>query len=112
MENAGNSKSSPLIDRFLNSIERIGNRLPDPAILFLISLVTIWFLSLLLAPVSFTEIDPRSGEPITINNLLTGTALASFLSSMVTTFTSFTPLGVVLVAMLGVGSGRTLWLYK
>ncbi|TDI71265.1 MAG: AbgT family transporter [Bacteroidetes bacterium] len=103
MENAGNSKSSAVIDRLLNAIERIGNRLPDPAILFLISLVTIWFLSLLLAPVSFTEIDPRSGEPITINNLLTGTALASFLSSMVTTFTSFTPLGVVLVAMLGVG---------
>ncbi len=103
MENSGNKKTATLIDRLLNAIERIGNRLPDPAILFLISLVAIWVLSLLLAPVSFTEIDPRSGEPIKVNNLLTGTALVNFLSNMVTTFTSFAPLGVVLVAMLGVG---------
>ena len=103
MEEFGTKKTALLIDRFLNAIERIGNRLPDPAVLFLISLITIWVLSLLLAPVSFTEIDPRSGEPISVNNLLTGAALANFLSSMVTTFTSFAPLGVVLVAMLGVG---------
>ena len=51
----------------------------------------------------FTDIDPRSGDPIRVINLLTGPALATFLSSMVTIFTSFAPLGVVLVAMLGVG---------
>ena len=98
-----NSKNSPVIDKFLNTIERVGNKLPDPAVLFLISMIIIWVLSWMLAPVVFTEIDPRSGEPISVNNLLTGTALASFLSNMVTTFTSFAPLGVVLVAMLGVG---------
>jgi aminobenzoyl-glutamate transport protein len=103
MEHSGQSKSTPIIDRFLNTIERVGNKLPDPAVLFLISLVIVWVLSSMLAPVVFSEIDPRSGEAITINNLLTGTSLASFLSNMVTTFTSFAPLGVVLVAMLGVG---------
>ena len=103
MADTGSSPSTPFIDRLLNGIEKIGNRLPDPAILFLISLIIVWVLSLLLAPVTFTEIDPRSGEAITIINLLSGTALANFLSNMVTTFTSFAPLGVVLVAMLGVG---------
>ena len=103
MENSGRKNESQIIDRLLNGIERVGNKLPDPAVLFLISLVAVWVLSLVLAPVVFSEIDPRSGEPITINNLLTGSALASFLSNMVTTFTSFAHLGVVLVAMLGVG---------
>jgi len=92
-----------LIDRFLNAIERIGNLLPDPALLFLGGMILVWILSLIFAPMTFTEIDPRTGEAIKIQNLLTGAALANFLSNMVTTFTGFAPLGVVLVAMLGVG---------
>ncbi len=94
---------SRFIDRMLNGIEVLGNKLPDPAILFLIAMLTIWVLSALLAPVQFSEIDPRSGEPLQIKNQLTGGSIAVFLSTMVTTFTGFAPLGVVLVAMLGVG---------
>ena len=91
------------INRMLNMIEAVGNKLPDPAMLFLIAMLLVWVFSAILAPVSFTEIDPRSGQPIVVNNMLTGSALANFLANMVTTFTSFAPLGVVLVAMLGVG---------
>lgn len=91
------------LDRFLNGIERAGNTLPDPAILFVIALVLVWLLSALLAPVLFAEIDPRSGKPIQVQNLLTGTAFATFLSTMVNVFVTFPPLGVVLVALLGVG---------
>lgn len=100
---AANVESTRWIDRALNTIERLGNKLPDPAALFLILLVLVWVLSALLAPVSFSEIDPRNGQPIKINNQLTGASIAAFLSNMVTTFTSFHPLGVVLVALLGVG---------
>src|ERR687898_2398606 len=100
---AANVESPRWIDRALNTIERLGNKLPDPDALFLILLVLVWVLSALLAPVSFSEIDPRNGQPIRINNQLTGASIASFLSNMVTTFTSFHPLGVVLVALLGVG---------
>ena len=91
------------VARFLNAVERVGNKLPDPAIIFLFALLLIWVLSWLLSGISFSAIDPRTSEPIIINNLLTGNALANFLSTMVTTFTSFAPLGVVLVAMMGVG---------
>jgi aminobenzoyl-glutamate transport protein len=91
------------VDRVLNTIERIGNKLPDPAALFLILLILVWILSALLAPVEFSEIDPRTKQPIRVNNQLTGGSIAAFLSNMVTTFTSFHPLGVVLVALLGVG---------
>lgn len=84
-------------------VERAGNKLPDPAILFFGLMVSIWVLSAIFSNVSFAEIDPATGEPIQIKNLLTGEALASFLSNMVSTFTGFAPLGIVLVAMLGVG---------
>lgn len=89
--------------RALNTIERVGNKLPDPAIIFLISMLTIWVLSFIFSQMTFEAIDPRTGQPIVVNNLLAGDSLASFLSGMVKTFTGFAPLGVVLVAMLGVG---------
>ena len=91
------------VDRALDTIERIGNRLPDPAALFLIFLILVWIVSALLASVQFTEIDPRTDAPIEVKNMLAGPNMASFLSRMVTIFTSFHPLGVVLVALLGVG---------
>jgi aminobenzoyl-glutamate transport protein len=91
------------LDRFLNLIERAGNTLPDPAILFIIALVIVWVASALLAPVQFVELDPRNAMPIRVQNLLTGDAMAAFLSNMVTVFVTFPPLGIVLVALLGVG---------
>lgn len=91
------------IDRFLNGIEYVGNKLPDPAMIFLFSMLLIWVLSAIFSNFTFSAIDPRTGEAIVVNNLLTGDNLAGFLAGMVKTFTGFAPLGVVLVAMLGVG---------
>ncbi len=98
------------LPRALDAIERIGNKLPDPAVLFLVGLVTTWILSKWLAGMAFSEIDPRTispenpaGSPIRVVDMLTGPKLAAFLASMVKTFTDFHPLGVVLVALLGVG---------
>jgi p-aminobenzoyl-glutamate transporter AbgT len=95
-----------LIDRFLNSIERVGNKLPDPALLFVFALFGIWIISWLMAREGVTfQMPTLSGDPKpeAIVNQLSGTALAKFFSNMVETFTSFHPLGVVLVALLGVG---------
>ncbi|GGO75054.1 AbgT family transporter [Bowmanella pacifica] len=89
--------------RALDKIEKVGNKLPDPAVIFLLSLVIVWVLSALLANMSFDALDPRTGKNIEVQNLLTGASLADFMSRMVTIFTSFAPLGVVLVSMLGIG---------
>ena len=91
------------LDRFLSVIEVAGNKLPDPALLFVIALLIVWVLSAALSNVAFAEIDPRNGKPIQIQNQLTGAAMAAFLANMVTVFVNFPPLGVVLVALLGVG---------
>jgi aminobenzoyl-glutamate transport protein len=91
------------IARSLDVVERVGNKLPDPVVLFLLLMVVAWLVSWWLSGVSFTEIDPRTGQPVQIQNQLAGESLTAFMSKMVGTFTSFPPLGVVLVAMLGLG---------
>jgi len=88
---------------FLGTVERVGNKLPDPAVLFIALLFIVWLLSWLLSYVTFNVVDPRSGEALVINNLLSGSALTEFMSVMVTNFSHFHPVGVVLVAMLGIG---------
>jgi aminobenzoyl-glutamate transport protein len=91
------------LERALNAIEVVGNKLPDPAALFFLLLVATWILSWLLSGVDFNAVHPGTGEPIQVSNQLSGAAMAKFLTGMVSTFTSFAPLGVVLVALLGVG---------
>ncbi len=88
---------------FLGAVERIGNKLPDPAMLFVGLLVIVWLLSWLLSYFTYSYVDPRSGEQIVINNQLTPTALTTFLTSLVNNFMQFPPVGTVLVAMLGIG---------
>ncbi len=88
---------------FLGTVERVGNKLPDPAMLFVGLLFIVWVLSWLLSYVTFDVVDPRSNEALVINNLLSGSAITEFLSVMVTNFSHFHPVGVVLVAMLGIG---------
>lgn len=103
-----------LLQKALNGIEWAGNRLPDPAMLFVWALILTMIVSALLAPVNFDAVDPRTvqrdaagqitqSEPIRVINQLSGKALTTFLSRMVKTFVEFPPLGVVLVALLGVG---------
>ena len=92
------------LDRLLDAIERLGNRLPDPAVLFLLALGLTWIGSWLLAG---TRVEvPRAGggaDLLEVQNQLSGTALVTLLTRMVREFVTFPPLGVVLVAMLGLG---------
>jgi len=88
---------------FLGTVERVGNKLPDPAVLFIALLFIVWVLSWMLSYVSFDVIDPRTSEALVIKNLMSGSAFTEFLSVMVTNFSHFHPVGVVLVAMLGIG---------
>ena len=90
--------------RALDRIEWAGNKLPDPAVLFLWGLLITWVFSAILSGFEFhINPDRPTGDPMVIKNQLTPAALADFLVNMITAFTSFPPLGVVLVALLGVG---------
>ena len=97
------TETNSFANRMLATVERVGNKLPDPAMLFVGLLVIVWMLSWLLSYVTFDVIDPRSAKALVIHNLLAGPAMTAWLSVMVTNFSHFHPVGVVLVAMLGIG---------
>ncbi|GAB3294329.1 AbgT family transporter [Pseudidiomarina andamanensis] len=96
-------ESSTFLNRLLDKVEKVGNKLPDPAVMFFGLLIIVWVFSYLLSGIEFDAVHPLTGENVGITNLLAGDQMANFLANMVGTFMGFAPLGVVLVAMLGVG---------
>jgi p-aminobenzoyl-glutamate transporter AbgT len=94
---------SPRVLRWLSNVERLGNKLPDPALLFVLFMGLVWLLSAVLAHVQFDVVDPRTKAPLVVNSLLSPAALVTTFTELVRVFTGFQPLGVVLVVMLGAG---------
>ena len=91
------------IDRFLTIIENVGNALPHPATLFALFALGVVIISGIASLFSIEVIHPGTGETIRPVSLLSIEGLHRILTSMVTNFTGFAPLGTVLVAMLGIG---------
>ena len=102
-------KKNGWLTRCLNGIERVGNALPHPVTLFAIFALAVIVISALCAAlgVSATGNLISGGElketTVTAVSLLTIDGLAYMFTSAVKNFTNYAPLGMVLVAMLGVG---------
>ena len=88
---------------FLTTVERGGNALPHPGTLFAILAGVVVVVSAIAARTGLEVIHPGTGELIQPVSLATVEGLHRILTQMVTNFTSFAPLGTVLVAMLGIG---------
>ena len=95
--------------RWLNIIEEIGNQLPHPITLFAVFSVVIVVLSAVLekAGVSATgELISGSGmeeTTVMVRSMLTREGMQYIFTKAVVNFTSYAPLGMTLVAILGVG---------
>ena len=107
---AKEQKKQGLLMRFLDVVERVGNKLPDPVTIFVILWFVVMIISYFVAKSGITaihpgQIDESTGKNLVVRgvNLLSKEQLQLFLTSMVTNFTSFAPLGLVLVTMLGAG---------
>ncbi|MBR2894235.1 MAG: AbgT family transporter, partial [Oscillospiraceae bacterium] len=109
MSKKNTPKNSSLLDRCLNAVEVAGNKLPHPVTLFAVLALFVVILSAVLAAlgVSATGELISGGElketTVTAVSLLTKDGLAYIVSNAVNNFTTYAPLGMVLVAMLGVG---------
>jgi aminobenzoyl-glutamate transport protein len=98
-------------NRFLNVIERLGNLLPHPVTLFALFALGVILISGLAGWMDLTVVDPRpegarGRSPdgiIRAISLMNGDGLRRIVENLVVNFTSFVPLGTVLVALLGVG---------
>ncbi|GAB6086101.1 AbgT family transporter [Alkaliphilus crotonatoxidans] len=105
------SKKRGFFNRFLDVIEVVGNKLPHPVTLFVIFSLLVIAISAIAAraglTVNFERINTATGETematVTAVSLLTVAGIRDIFSKAVSNFTSFAPLGTVLVAMLGVG---------
>lgn len=95
-------KPAPIIQRFLTNIENAGNRLPDPTLMFLFLCGIILAISGLAAWLNLSATHPVSGSTIEAVNLLNAEGLQKILTKAVSNFTSFAPVGTVLVAIMGI----------
>ncbi len=92
-----------LFQRMLNWTERAGNALPHPATLFALFALAALLLSALGYALGWEVIHPGTKELIRPVNLLSQEGIHRILLEMVDNFTGFAPLGIVLVALLGIG---------
>ncbi|WP_320938948.1 AbgT family transporter, partial [Lysinibacillus capsici] len=102
----GNSqtiKKKSWIDNMLDKIERAGNKLPDPITLFIILAGVVLVLSWVLSMLGISAVQPGTEDVIQVKNLLSQEGLILILTQMVSTFTGFAPLGLVIVTMIGIG---------
>ncbi|MBZ9611489.1 AbgT family transporter [Rheinheimera maricola] len=96
--------------RFLDTVEWLGNLLPHPVTLFAMFALAVVLGSGIAAYFDVSALDPRpegtagraADGVIRVVNLVSVDGLQRIVSNLVTNFTSFPPLGVVLVALLGV----------
>lgn len=97
--------------RLLDTIERLGNKVPHPAILFFMLMATVVLLSHLLhlmgVSVHYQRINPQTHEAeyvtTAVRSLLSADGIRFIFTSVVPNFINFGPVGIIIVAMIGVG---------
>ncbi|MCO4756047.1 MAG: AbgT family transporter, partial [Bacteriovoracaceae bacterium] len=92
-----------LIDKALNKVENVGNKLPDPTTIFIILTFGILAVSWLFSFIGVSAVHPATKETILIENLLSSGNIQRIFTEMVHNFANFPPLGMVLVTVVGIG---------
>lgn len=107
VQNTKTVKENGFFNKFLNMVERGGNKLPHPVSIFVILslfvIVISEIASIMDVTVSYYDAKAKADATVTAISLMNAEGLRYIFSSAVKNFTGFAPLGTVLVAMLGVG---------
>jgi len=97
-------KRKGILQRSLDRVELIGNKLPHPVTLFAILAVLVLILSAIVSKFGVSVEHPgQAGEMVEVKNLLDKEGIQYIFLSMTDNFINFAPLGIVLVTMLGIG---------
>lgn len=89
------------LDRALDAIERVGNKLPDPITLFIILSIIVVLISWLCSALGASAVNPANNETIAVTNLFSLFGIRYLWTNVITNFAGFAPLGMVLVAVIG-----------
>src|SRR5262245_50000963 len=108
------------LERFLDAVERVGNKVPHPVVIFWLLIGLVILLSHLFymmgASVTYQSINPDTDqvEEVTtaVRSLLTADGIRFMYAGVISNFMAFTATGVIIVAMLGVGVAETSGLVK
>ncbi len=100
---APRSAGTTRTDRLLGGVERVGNRIPEPFVLFVGLFVVLAVASTVMALTSTTVRLPGAEESQAVRGFFTGEGVRWFTTTLVENFTSFPPLGTVVVILLAVG---------
>ncbi len=92
-----------ILQKMLNWTEKAGNALPHPGTLFALFALGTLIFSAIGASLGWEVIHPGTKEIIRPINLLSHDGIHRIILEMVDNFTGFAPLGIVMVAMLGIG---------
>ncbi|WP_111656966.1 AbgT family transporter [Isoalcanivorax indicus] len=95
--------TSPRRHGWLDRLERLGNHIPHPTLLFLWLCLLLLPLSALLSWLDAVALHPTSGEFVVVNSLLSVEGIRQMFTGAASNFTGFAPVGPVIVALLGVG---------
>jgi len=99
------------LERILDTVERVGNKVPHPAVIFVALIGIVILLShvfyMMGVSVTYQTINPETHVPeettAAAKSLLTGDGLRFMFEGVVQNFMNFNAVGVIIVAMLGVG---------
>ena len=99
------------MQRFLDGVEKVGNMVPHPVVIFLILIGIVIVLSAVLslfgAAVTFERINPDTHQIETattaIRSLLNSDGIRFMYASLIPNFMSFTAVGLMIAAMIGAG---------
>jgi aminobenzoyl-glutamate transport protein len=97
------------MQKLLDVVERVGNKVPHPAVLFFLLIAVVVVLSVALAgiSVSYQRLNPETHQTeqatTAIRSLLSADGLRFIFTSVVPNFINFGPVGIIMVAMIGVG---------
>ena len=106
-----NAAPKTAMQRFLDGVEKVGNMVPHPVVIFLILIGIVIVLSALLgavgAAVTYERINPDTHEieqaSTQIRSLLNVEGIRFLYSSLIPNFMSFTAVGLMIAAMIGAG---------
>lgn len=97
------AEKKSLMTRFLNGVETVGNKLPDPVTLFiLLALITV-LLSAVFGAMGVEAVHPGTQKTIRVINLFSLDGFRQMWSKAVSNFSTFAPLAMVLVCVIGAG---------
>ena len=89
--------------KFLSFVEKVGNKLPHPFILFFYLTVLLVILSWILSLFKAAVVHPNTQEMVAVKSIISAEGIQFILSDTLKNFTGFAPLGLVLTIMLGIG---------